>query len=386
MSGVGDSRRGAAPLFFGTHAGAHRFVNTQLDSYAYPVTIAHDATQPGSGNPIFFENLKLDCNSCPAGTTSLQVTAPSNGLRISNFEIRGDPSGIGNGIVLSGAVRNVGFVNGRVWRPESAGASNIGFAVTNPSASHVFLTNVWISGWSTGLSDVVSTANLDSYQQMSFSSNTTDYRFGRNWQAISGVNSTGAAISRVFDLYLGNVIHGARLFDNDLLFQTKSPNLGIIHFQDSAWADKYQISMVNGATLQNENSPGGAAPGLAACYTDSTIHQPKCSFNNGTFFPTPQTGNSSGAHSDSGFYQTAAATGCTTPASMGATCTTVVTWPVGFADSNYKIFCQGSGGTANSPVMGSVTSRSPATAAVQTVALTAAGAAYTLVECLGVHD
>lgn len=149
------------------------------------------------------------------------------------------------------------------------------------------------------------------------------------------------------------------------------------------------LDITNGGyNLHETASPLSGFAGQETCYGDATAHMPKCSLNGGTAYISPLTGNSAGTHSDSGFYQTASASGCTTAASIGGVCgtATTITWPVAFADANYKVTCIGSGAITNFPIIGSVTTRIAASATVQTMALTAAAASFATIECTAVHN
>lgn len=81
-----------------------------------------------------------------------------------------------------------------------------------------------------------------------------------------------------------------------------------------------------------------------------------------------------------------AVAGCATAASVGAVCTTVVTWAVAFPDASYTCVCSGTAITSGVPVYGGVTAKVAASCTVQTVAVTAAAAQFTNVECVGHHD
>ena len=78
--------------------------------------------------------------------------------------------------------------------------------------------------------------------------------------------------------------------------------------------------------------------------------------------------------------------GCATGASAGAVCTTTVTWNTAFADTNYTASCMGNGITSGVPVDGGITSKAAGNVVFQTVAVTAAAAQYTNIECVATHD
>lgn len=84
--------------------------------------------------------------------------------------------------------------------------------------------------------------------------------------------------------------------------------------------------------------------------------------------------------------QTASAAGCATGASVGAACTTTVTWTTSFADTNYRAVCNGDVITSGVPVGGGLTAKANGSVTFQTVATTAAAAQYTNVECIAVHN
>lgn len=79
--------------------------------------------------------------------------------------------------------------------------------------------------------------------------------------------------------------------------------------------------------------------------------------------------------------------GCATAASIGATCTTVVTFANALFDTAYTINgCTGNAITSGVPIIQGVTAKSATTITVQTVALTAAAAQFTNIECTASHD
>ena len=79
--------------------------------------------------------------------------------------------------------------------------------------------------------------------------------------------------------------------------------------------------------------------------------------------------------------------GCATAASIGATCTTTVTWSTAFPDTNYTLTgCTGSGVSSGVPLIQGITSKTAGAITVQTVAMTAAVARFTNIECGAVHD
>lgn len=78
--------------------------------------------------------------------------------------------------------------------------------------------------------------------------------------------------------------------------------------------------------------------------------------------------------------------GCATAASVGAACTTTVTWTTAFADTNYTVSCGGELVTSGVPVVGGVTGKSTTSVTFQTVAATAAAAQFTGIDCEAIHD
>jgi len=78
--------------------------------------------------------------------------------------------------------------------------------------------------------------------------------------------------------------------------------------------------------------------------------------------------------------------GCATAASVGATCTTSITWTTPFADASYTINCQGIGVTSGVPAEGAVTSRTASAVVFTTIAETAVAAQFTTIECMALHD
>lgn len=80
-------------------------------------------------------------------------------------------------------------------------------------------------------------------------------------------------------------------------------------------------------------------------------------------------------------------TGCVTAASIGAVCSTTVTWTSAFADTSYTVTgCTGNAVTSGAPLIQGITAKVAASVTVQTIALTAVAAQFTNVECGAVHD
>lgn len=142
-----------------------------------------------------------------------------------------------------------------------------------------------------------------------------------------------------------------------------------------------------GYFLPEAAAPGGIA-GNEVCHANSTLHMQECNYNGTATFPIPQTGNTGGTHSDSGFYQTATAAGCTTAASIGGVCASpfTVTWPVAFADTNYKMSCSPNGAATNLPSTPYIVTKSAGSVTMNYFAITAAAASWPNVECTAVHN
>jgi hypothetical protein len=81
-----------------------------------------------------------------------------------------------------------------------------------------------------------------------------------------------------------------------------------------------------------------------------------------------------------------AVAGCATAASIGATCNTTITWITAFADTSYGAWCQGVGSTSGAPLIWQTSAKVAASITVPTIALTAAAAQFTNIECVAVHD
>jgi hypothetical protein len=95
-----------------------------------------------------------------------------------------------------------------------------------------------------------------------------------------------------------------------------------------------------------------------------------------------------GLHPSNGTgYQAKAGTaGCATAASVGATCTTVVTWTNAFIDTSYTPHCDGLLITSGIPVEGGITAIAAGSVTFQTVAATAAVAQFTNIVCSAFHN
>jgi hypothetical protein len=87
--------------------------------------------------------------------------------------------------------------------------------------------------------------------------------------------------------------------------------------------------------------------------------------------------------------QTKRTSGCTTAASIGATCDTTVTWTTAFADTNYTATCSGDVVTSGVPLLEGIdisAAKAAASITVRTYALTAAAAQFTTIDCVAFHD
>lgn len=83
--------------------------------------------------------------------------------------------------------------------------------------------------------------------------------------------------------------------------------------------------------------------------------------------------------------QEVSVSGCTTAATVGATCSNTITWPQPFQDSFYAVFCQGGGTFGGEPTIPSVSAQSATGALVWTQATTAVAASFQGINCLGIH-
>lgn len=172
----------------------------------------------------------------------------------------------------------------------------------------------------------------------------------------------------------------------------QASGVGGINFTDSLANPQFFYDSNGAQFIKNwrlrETTVPIASAALDTCYGDSTLHQPKCDFSGSGFFPMPQTGNTAGTHSDSGFYQTATAAGCTTAASIGGVCASsfTVTWPVAFADTNYKMSCSPNGAATNLPSAPYVVTKSAGSVTMNYFAISAAAASWPNVECTAVHN
>lgn len=93
-----------------------------------------------------------------------------------------------------------------------------------------------------------------------------------------------------------------------------------------------------------------------------------------------------GVDANGGGMKHARVVGCATAATVGATCSTTITWTTGFTNASYTVACSGDQITSGVPVTGGLTARTNASITVQTVAMTAAAAQFTNIDCVAVHD
>ncbi len=81
------------------------------------------------------------------------------------------------------------------------------------------------------------------------------------------------------------------------------------------------------------------------------------------------------------------AAGCATGTAVGAVCSTTITWTNSYADTNYTVIgCTGNSITSGAPLIQGITAKASGSITVQTIALTAAAAQFTNIECSAIHD
>jgi hypothetical protein len=81
--------------------------------------------------------------------------------------------------------------------------------------------------------------------------------------------------------------------------------------------------------------------------------------------------------------------GCSTAASLNATCDTTVTWNSAYADANYTAVCTGDAITGGVPIIEGISISAAKTGAaitVRTISITAAAATFTTIDCTAIHD
>jgi hypothetical protein len=91
-----------------------------------------------------------------------------------------------------------------------------------------------------------------------------------------------------------------------------------------------------------------------------------------------------------GFYQSKRGTaGCTTSGGAAAftgACTTVVTFPASFADTNFSVTCMGRSAFTGVPLLQGATATAVNTVTVQTQQATGVNASFATIDCIAVHD
>lgn len=106
--------------------------------------------------------------------------------------------------------------------------------------------------------------------------------------------------------------------------------------------------------------------------------------------PVIKTGISTAAPSaGSTGFQHIRVTGCATAAALNSTCDTTITWTAPFANASYTATCTGEGVTSGVPIVEgeAVSGAKTGTAmTVRTLAITAAAAQFTQIDCTAVHD
>ena len=78
--------------------------------------------------------------------------------------------------------------------------------------------------------------------------------------------------------------------------------------------------------------------------------------------------------------------GCSTRSSQGARCTTTVSWPRAFADTDYTAVCNGTEIASGAPADAGVTNKRPGSVDVVTVAVTSDSARFATIDCVAHHD
>jgi hypothetical protein len=96
-----------------------------------------------------------------------------------------------------------------------------------------------------------------------------------------------------------------------------------------------------------------------------------------------------GVNPDAGGFKHKRVSGCTTAASLSATCDTTVTWTTAFADGSYTATCTGDAVTSGVPMLEGIAISAPKTGGamtVRTISQTAAAAQFTTIDCIAAHD
>jgi hypothetical protein len=352
----------------GCKISSHTFIDTHTDSVG---------NAPTNSNAMFFEKGASCCMGPPNPIEAILFLG-------GGFEDTVvSPTAAAMSISASGLVSTVDFISfingnfaGGIWDQAAStnvfgGLSRIGIGVNQNTGVYDFVNSANITQQSTLTEDSNNYLKLSSATGLRISDlGTAEYRLNNStsdneqqfWKdatptvaAAAGLNVPGSALT------------------NDYVISTFS----------GTWAEKGRVPNSGGYAWLEQAAPSAAGLDYDHCYGDSTLHQLKCSYNGGSFFPNVLTGNAGGTHSDSGFTQSKRSmAGCTTAASIGGTCAipVTVTWPVAFADTNYSVSCQGTG------IMGSVTAKSTTSITVQTMALTAAAASFQTIDCIAQHD
>jgi hypothetical protein len=94
------------------------------------------------------------------------------------------------------------------------------------------------------------------------------------------------------------------------------------------------------------------------------------------------TGGANGARATQAWRQGSV---CTTAASVGASCSTAATLPAAYPDTNYTVVCVGDTGT-QAPVPSGVSAKTTSGFNFSIVAVSAAAATFSSLDCIAIHD
>lgn len=119
-------------------------------------------------------------------------------------------------------------------------------------------------------------------------------------------------------------------------------------------------------------STPATAIATAGCSTPTTFGQ--VTINTGLTF------NATGWHHES------FGASCTTAASVNATCTTVYTWNVAFADANYVFACLPGPGASGIPSLVNYTAKTASQITLQFVTVDGSAAQFANVDCMAAHN